>query len=177
MLNKNVLSDHLLYWSDINAKQINRISSPEAKDSYKQAAASRCYSSRFLDQALQTLWQARLQVCERPRSWSQVLPVCKPTWRQTANGLHPPELPGASRRVCSKFSQDKTAFGRNLRNQPGTAPSEGTTVDALPGSLHSRHGDTVFCRPHGAVHSSCQYARVGSTSRIWRILAKGGPGR
>lgn len=174
---KNVLSDHLLYWSDINEKQIKCVSSPETKDSCKQAAASRCYSSRFLDQALQTVWQARLQVCTRPRSWSQVLPVCQPTWRQTANGLRPPGLPGASRRVCSKFSQDKRAFGENLRNQPGTAPSEGTPVDVLPGSLHRRHGDNHFRQPDGTVYSSCQYARVGSTSRLRQFFAKGGPGR
>jgi hypothetical protein len=38
--------------------------------------------------ALQTMRQARMQVCTRPRSWPQVLPLGQSLWRATANGVN-----------------------------------------------------------------------------------------
>jgi len=175
-MNKNIISDHSSYWSDINAKQNNRISSPEAKDTYKQAPASRCYSPGFPDQALQTLWKARMQVCQRPWTWPQVLPVRQPARQHAANGLCSSEIPGAGRRVCREFSPDKTAFGRNQLDQPGTSSPPRTAIGILHGTFRSRHDD-MLCRHWQDRHPCCQYARSNSASRIRRIFFKGGPGR
>ena len=104
---QNVISDHINNWSDIDEKQINRISSQKAKDSYKQTPASRCHTSWFYNQTLQTLWKTRMQVCWRPWAWSQVLPFGQPTWKHSAHGLYSPEIPGTSRRICREFSYNR----------------------------------------------------------------------
>ena len=176
-MNKNVISDHPFNWSDINARQDNSISSPEAKDSYKQTPSSRCYSQGFPDQALQTLWKARMQMCWWPWTWSQVLPVRQPARQHTANGLCSSEIPGTSRRVCRKFSQDKTAFGENMLDQPGTSSPPRTAIGVLHGTFRSRHDDSLLCRHWRDRHPRCQHARSKCASRIRRFFFNGGPGR
>lgn len=169
-IHKKVKSDHIKTWSDINERLIYRISSSEAKDSYKQTPASRCHSSRFSDQALQALWKARMQVCWWPWAWSQVLPFCQPARKHTAYGLYSTGIPGTSRRICREFSKDKTAFGRNQLNQPRTSSPSRTAIGVLHGTsniLSYRH-----CRDRS---SRCQYARSSSASRSRRFFFRGGP--
>ena len=177
MINKNVKSDHLLYGSDFNERHINHISSPEAKDSYQQTPASRCYSPRLFDQALQAMWKARMQMCWWPWAWSQVLSVRRPARQHTANGLCPSEIPGTSRSVCREFSQDKTAFGRNLLDQPGTSSPPRTAIGVLHGIFRNRRDDSLLCRHRRDRRHRCQYARSNSASRIQRLCFKGGPDR
>ncbi len=177
MINKNVISDHSLNWSDINARQNNSISSPEAKDSYKQTPSSRCYSPGFPDQALQTLRKARMQMCWWPWAWSQVLPVRQSTRQHTPNGLYSAELPGTSRRVYRKFSQNKTAPGRNMLDQPGTSSPPRTAIGVLHGTFRSQHDNSLLCRHWRDRHPRCQHARSNSASRIRRFLFKGGSDR
>jgi hypothetical protein len=172
MTQKNVLSDQLLYWSD-NEEQISHISSAKAKNSFRQTPSSRCCSPRLPDRALQTLWQARVQMCAWSWSWSQVLPVRQPGRRQTADGLRSPEVPRAGRRVPCEFSQDKAALGRNMYDQPGASTPQGAIVDDGHG-IRDRRNDNIFSRHRGDRHSLCQYARSNSASRFWRTLCRGG---
>ena len=177
MINKNVISDHLNNWSVINGKQINLISSQEAKDPHRQTSASRRHSSRFFDQALQTLWKARMQVRWWSWAWSQVLPFGQPARKDTANGLYSAEIPGTSRRICREFSKDKTAFRGNQFDQPRTSSPPRTAIGVLLGTSGSQHDDSQLGRHCRNRPSRCQYARSNSASRARRFSFKGGPKR
>lgn len=177
MITEKLISDQLNNWSDIDERQINRISSPQAKDSHKQAPASRCHSARFSDQTLQALWKARMQVCWRPWAWSQVLPFRQSAWRPTENGLYSAEIPGTSRRVCREFSQDKTAFGGNQLDKPRTSSPSRTAIGVSHGTSRSQHDDSLLCQHSRNKPSRCQYARSNSASRTLRMSFKGGSDR
>ncbi len=177
MINERVVSDHLNNWSDINGRQINRISPQEAKDSQRQTSASRCHSSRFSGQALQALWKARMQVRWRSWAWSQVLPFCQPARKHSANGLYSTEISGTSRRICREFSKDKAAFGGNKLDQPRTSSPSRTAIGVLHGTSGSQHDDSQLCRHYRNRPSCCQYARSKSASRTRRFSFKGGPKR
>jgi hypothetical protein len=177
MIIQKVISDHINNWSDIDEKQINRISSQKAKDSYKQTPASRYHTSWFYNQTLQTLWKTRMQVCWRPWAWSQVLPFGQPTWKHSANGLYSTEIPGTSRRICREFSQDKTAFGGNKLDQPRTSSPSRAAIGVLHGTSGSQHDCSLLCRHCRNRSSCCQYARSNSASRTRRISFKGGSDR
>lgn len=177
MIYIKVISDHIYNWSGKYEKQNHRISSPKAKKSHKQTPASRCYSARISDQALQALWKARMQVCCWPWAWSQVLPVGQPARQHAANGLYSSGIPGTSRGICRKFSEDKTAFGRNQLNQPRTSSPSRTAVGVLHGISQSQDGDSLWCRHCRTRPSCCQYARSNSASRTRRISFKGGSDR
>jgi len=174
MIYKKVISDHLNNWSDINGKQINLISSQEAKDPHRQTSASRCYSSRFFDQTLQTLWKARMQVCRWSWAWSQVLPFGEPARKDTTNGLYSAEIPGTDRRICREFPKDKTAFGGNKLDQPRTSSPPRTAIGVLHGTSESQHDDGQLGRHCRNRPSRCQYARSNSASRAQRFFFKGG---
>ncbi len=174
---QKIITDHINKWSDINEKPNNRISSQKAKNSYRQTPASRCHTSWFYNQTLQTLWEAWMQMCWRPWPWSQVLPFRQSAWWLTANGLYSAEIPGTSRRVCGKFSQDKTAFGEHQLDKPRTSSPSRTAIGVLHGTSGSEHDSSLLCR-HCRIRSSCcQYARSSSASRTRRISFNGGSDR
>lgn len=152
---QKIKSDHINKWSDIDERQSNRISSQKAKDSNRQTPVSRCHTSWFYNQTLQTLWKARLQVCWRPWAWPQVLPFCQPVWRPTANGLYSAEIPGTSRRVCREFLQDKTDFGGHQLDKPRTSSPSRTAIGVLHGTSGSQYDDSLLCR-HCRNRSSCR---------------------
>lgn len=174
MIQKSVVSDQLVYWSDTNEEQISYISSAKAKNSFRQASPSRCCSTRLLDRALQTLWQARVQMCAWSWSWSQVLPVRQPDRSQTPDGLCSPEVPRTGRRVPCEFPQDKAALGRNMCDQPRASTPQRAIVGESHGILRVRCNDNMFSRHRGDRHCLCQYARSNSASRFWRTLYQGG---
>lgn len=177
MILQKVISDHINNWSDIDEKPINRISSQKAKASCKQTPASRCHTSWFYNQTLQTLWKTRLQVCWRPWAWSQVLPFGEPTWEHSAHGLYSPEISGSSRRICRKFSQNKTALGGNKLDQSRTSSPSRTAIGVLHGTSGSEHDSSLLCRHCRNRSSCCQYARSNSASRSRRLSSKGGSDR
>ncbi len=174
---QKIISDHINNWSDTDEKPINRISSQEAKDSYKQTPTSRCHSSWFYNQTLQTLWKAWMQMCWRPWAWSQVLSFRQPARKHNTHGLYSTEIPGTSRRVCLEFSQDKTAFGGNQLDKPRTSSPSRTAIGVLNGTSGSQHDDSLLCRHCRNRSSRCQYARSNSASRTRQISFKGGSER
>lgn len=173
MIEQNVISDQYRNWSDNYEKQISRISSEKAKNSFGQAPSSRCCSPRLLDRALQALWQTWVQMCTWSWSWPQALPVRQPGRGQTADGLCAAEVPRAGQRVSYKFPQDKTAPGRNMCDQPRASTPQGAIVNAWH-RTRGRRNKSVFSLHRGDRHSLCQYARSGSASRFWRTLYQGG---
>ena len=67
--------------------------------------------------ALQTLWQAGLQMRPRPGSWAEVLPLGQSLRATAANGLHSPGLLPPDHRISDQLSAAPSDFGRDLRYQ------------------------------------------------------------
>src|SRR5579864_2146705 len=95
-----VESDQLYTWSDNNEKdraccELEKTpSSPPAP-----AASAPGDSARLADRALQTLWQARVQMRRRPRPWTQVLPFGELPGPAATNGLCAARFSRSDRRV------------------------------------------------------------------------------
>ncbi len=117
-------SDQLLAWSDeyIETDHCRLAQAPPSAPA-PTAPAQSC-PARFSHRALQTLWQARMQMRPRPRPWTQVLPVGKLSRPAPANGLRPARVVCAGERVPGQLPPCPPGLGGDLRDQPrAPAPS------------------------------------------------------
>src|SRR6266851_1185915 len=138
-----VESDQLYTWSDINEEKraCRRLektpSSPQAP-----TASTQGDPARLADRALQTLWQARVQMRRRSRPWPQVLSVSELPGLASANGLCAARISRSDCRVRRQLPPSPRDLRGDLRDQPRTA--------APPrGALNGRHERSAF-RPPGA---------------------------
>ena len=119
-------SDQLYTWSDENTKTIDRWLAKTPSSAAAPTAAAQCHPPWLPHRALQTLWQTGMQVCRRPRSWSQILSVGKLPGPAAANGLCAARVLTSRQRVAGQLSASPPAFRRDLRDQPRTpAPKRG----------------------------------------------------
>jgi hypothetical protein len=167
-------SDQLHTWSDGKAKTIDRRLAQAPSSAAAPTAAARCHPAWLSHRALQTLRQARMQVCRRPRSWSQVLSFGKLPRPAAANGLCAAGMLRADQRVAGQLPASSRAFRTDLRDQPRTpAPPRGAVKGLCEHStLHSS-------RPAGCRVGWCaprQYARSVARQRP-ALLHRGGGGR
>ncbi len=95
-------------------------SAPAPTSAASAAATARSSTPRFSHRALQTVWQARLQMRSRPRPWPQILSLGQSLRATTANGLHPPRLFSPDHRISGQLSSASSDFGRDLRHQSRT---------------------------------------------------------
>jgi len=160
-------SDQLYTWSDICAREnLFRFAKTSSVSSAATASTHR-YPPGLAHRALQTVWQTRLQVCQRSGARSQVLPVGKLSGLSTSHGLCAARVLRSGRRIPRQLSTNPRDFRGNLRDQP-------RTTAASRGALRSRDGRRTFC-VHRTVgngdgrRSSGQHARslAGQRSRCW----------
>jgi hypothetical protein len=124
-VNRTVLqADQLYTWPDTHAlptAQTNfcRVASTPPS-AIAPPATPRSSLAGFAHRALQTLWQAGMQVRPRSRSWPQVLSLGQSLWSATANGLPPPELSKPGQRVSRQLPSSTRDLGRGLRHQSRT---------------------------------------------------------
>ncbi len=167
-------SDQLYTWSDGNAKTIDRRLAQTPSSAAAPTAAARCHPAWLSHRALQTLWQARMQVCRRSRSWSQVLSFGKLPGPAAANGLCAAGVLRAGQRVPGQLPASARAFRADLRDQPRTpAPPRGAVKDRC------EHSTPHSSRPAGCRVGWCaprQYARSVARQRP-ALLHRGGGGR
>ena len=117
-----LLSDQLLRWSDKNTEADHgRLAQTPSSAPAPTAPAQSC-PPRFPHRTLQTLWQARMQMRRRPRSWPQVLPVGELSRPAPANGLRPARVLRAGERVPGQLPPRPPDFGGDLRDQPRASP-------------------------------------------------------
>src|ERR1700683_5328682 len=121
-------SDQLLTWSDENREAEHRRLAQARPSAPAPIAPAQSYPPWFSHRALQTLWQARLQVRRRPRSWPQVLPVGELSRPAPANGLRPARVLRTGERVAGQLPPRSSDPGGDLRDQP-RAPA--TSREAL----------------------------------------------
>src|SRR6266699_907007 len=128
-----VQSDQLYTWSDIHEEE-RACCQLEKTPSIPPAPTAPAQSdpARLADRALQTLWQARVQVRRRSRSWAQVLPFGELSGLAAADGLCAAGVSRSDCGVCRQPPPGPRDLGSDLRDQPRTAAPPG-------GALNGRH--------------------------------------
>ena len=153
-----VQSDQLYTWSEQNEDQTHNRLEKTPSCSFAPTAPTQGDPARLVDRALQTLWQARVQMRQRSRSWPQVLSVGELPGPAAANGLRPAgRLP-----TDHRFSGQLPASSRDLRgdqrDQSRTfAPARAALLRVGHEPRIGRPSRTDRCRVER--RASCQYAR------------------
>jgi hypothetical protein len=151
-----VESDQLYTWSDICARENLFRFAQTPPIAFAATAPTHRDPPRLTYRALQTLWQAGLQVRQGPGAWSQVLPVGQLPGASTSHGLCAARTLRSDHRIPGQLPTNSRDFRGNLRDQP-------RTITASRGAL-SRDGRRTFC-VHRSVgngnwcRSPGQYAR------------------
>lgn len=127
MINNYLYSDQLINWSDNYETTYYLLFAKKKKTSNKQDLFDRSrYPQRFVNRTLQTLWKTRLQMFERTRSWSQILPVDKLSQSKSNSGLCPTILPTTSKTIFIQLQRNSRNVKGNLRDKSGNpAPQKG----------------------------------------------------
>ena len=121
-----VESDQLYAWSDKYQEAAHNRITKAPQRSPAPIAPAPSYPARVPHLALQTLRQAGLQMCRRPRPWPQVLPVGQLSGLAAANGLRTAGVLRANCGVPVELPPSPRDLRDDLRDQPRTAsPSRG----------------------------------------------------
>ena len=136
-----VESDQLYTWSDINEEE-RACCQPEKTPSSPPTSTAPAQGdpARLVDRALQTLWQARVQVRRRPWSWTQVLPFGELSRLAAADGLCSAGGACSDCGVCRQLPLGPRNLRSHLRDQPRTAAPPG-------GALNGRHERSAVRHP------------------------------
>jgi len=158
-----LVSDQLLAWSDENSEADHRRLAQAPPSAPAPIAPTQSCPSRFPHRALQTLWQARLQVRPGPRSWSQVLSVGKLSRPAPTDGLRPARVLCAGERVAGQLPPRPPGLGGDLRDQPRTpTPSREALTDRHERSaLSPPRADRSGTGRRAPRQHACQLARPG----------------
>ena len=152
-----LLSDQLYTWSDGHTETIRSRTSKTPQRSCATAPPAQIDPARLPHRAIQTMWEAGMQVRRRTRTWPQVLSVSELSGPAATNGLRAPGCLWANGGVSCQLSPKPRDSGDDLRDQPRAA--------APPrGAVRSRHGRIDGCRPRlgrygNGQRDSRQYAR------------------
>src|SRR5260370_17323108 len=111
-------SDQFFAWSDENPEADHRRLAKAPPSAPAPIAPAQSCPPWFPHRALQTLWQARMQMRSRPRSWPQILSVGELSRPAPPNGLCPAALLRAGERVPGQLPPRPPDLVRNLRDQP-----------------------------------------------------------
>jgi len=167
-------SDQLYTWSDENAKTIDRCLAQTPSNAAAPTATARCHPAWLSHRALQTLWQAGMQVCRWSRSWSQVLSFGELPGPAAADGLCATGTLRADLRVPGQLPASSRAFRTDLRDQPRTVTPPRGALEIL-----YEHGTRCPSRPAGCRVGWCaprQHARIVARQRP-ALLHRGGGSR
>jgi hypothetical protein len=154
-------SDQLLAWSDENIEtDHSRLAKAPPSAPAPITPAQSC-PPWFPHRALQALWQARMQMRRRPRSWPQVLPVGELSRPAPTNGLRPARVLRAGERVSGQLPPRPPDLRGDLRDQPrAPTPSREALKDR-----HERSAVIPPCTDRSSVwrrtarQYACQLAR------------------
>jgi hypothetical protein len=110
------LSDQLLNWSD-NDKASSQFASATRQSHWAASVYESGVFTGVANRALQEVWQAWMQVCERARTRSQILPFVECFWSSSRDDLRASAVRGASTSLSWKSCGRACAFRRDLRNK------------------------------------------------------------
>jgi hypothetical protein len=129
MKKSKLLSDQYDNWSDIFAETIAPIASESTQNPAAQTSAFVCAVARLAHRALQTMWQARMQMCSGKRARPKVLPFHQPARSDTGHGLCSTGSSRHGRTVHRKLSLGPRNPRSNLQHQSRTASSQGASIE------------------------------------------------
>ena len=155
-------SDQLLTWSDEYTERTCCRAAKTPRRSCAPTAPTQICAAGLSDRAIQTVWQAGMQVRRWPWTWAQVLPVSELSWPAAANGLRAPGGIWANIGVSRQLSPKPGDSGSNLRDQPRVvAPSRG--------ALKRCHERAAGCRPRS---DRCGIGRRASGQYAGRLARR-----
>ena len=169
-----LVSDQLLTWSDEYIETDHRRLAKAPPSAPAPIAPTPSGPPWFPHRALQALRQARMQVCPRPRSWSQILSVGELSRPAPTNGLRPTRVLRAGERVPGQLPPRPPDPGGDLRDQP-RAPT--TSREALR-DRHERSAVIPPCTDRSGTgrRAPRQYARQLARPRPQLDGRRGGQG-
>ena len=134
-------SDQLLTWSDEYTERTCCRAAKTPRRSCAPTAPTQICAAGLSDRAIQTVWQAGMQVRRWPWTWAQVLPVSELSWPAAANGLRAPGVLLANGGVPRELPPNPRDLRGHLRDQPRiVAPSRG--------ALKRCYERAAGCRPY-----------------------------
>jgi len=152
MKKDRLISDQLYTWSDIYEESIRHIITQKTKSSGPPTTAHGGHPSRVSDRTLQEMWKTWLPLCQRARTWAQILSFDKPNREKPSDGLYPPGLLRTSRSLPGELSIHQGNPERNLRYQLRTSQPQREVVGNTHAFRHCcRH------RHRRGRHVGCQY--------------------
>src|SRR6266576_2634058 len=134
-----VESDQLYTWSDKNGKPVCCRLEKTPSSPPMPTATAQGDPAWLADRALQTLWQAGVQMRRRPRPWPQILPFGEPSRLAATNGLCAAGVSRSDNRVHCQLPPGARDLRSDLRDQPRTA--------APPGGALNGHHERSSVRP------------------------------
>ena len=152
MKKDRLISDQLYTWSDIYEESIRHIITQKTKSSGPPTTAHGGHPSRVSDRTLQEMWKTWLPLCQRARTWAQILSFDKPNREKPSDGLYPPGLLRTSRSLPGELSINQRNPNRNLCDQLRTSQPQRETV-------RIKHVSQPCCRHRHrrGRHVGCQY--------------------
>jgi hypothetical protein len=121
-----ISSDQLFTWSATHDQKAHVRLAKAPPGPAAQTPLSFSDSPRLAHRTLQALWQARLQMCQGSRSWSQVLSLRKLSPFAPANGLCAAGVSRPDQEASRQLSACSRSFRADLRDQSRTtAPQRG----------------------------------------------------
>jgi hypothetical protein len=133
-------SDQLYTWSDENRERACCHIEKTSADASASVAPAQVNPTRLADRALQTLWQAGLQMCRRFRPRPEVLSFGEPSGLAAANGLCAARISRPDCRVRRQLPSSPRNLRSDLRDQPRTVAPPG-------GALKGRYERSALCPP------------------------------
>jgi hypothetical protein len=156
-------SDQLYTWSDKNGKRACCHIEKTSADASASTAPAEVNPPRLADRALQTLWQAGLQMCRRSRPWPEVLPFGEPSGLAAANGLCAAGVSRPDCRVRCQLPPSPRNLRSDFRDQPRTVAPPG-------GALKGRHERSALRPPctHRCWIGWCAPGQYGGSLAGWQ---------
>jgi len=136
-----IQSDQLYTWSDKIAETVNRRLAQTPPGAFASTAPTQGHPAWLSHRALQTLWQAGMQMRRRSRPWPQVLSFGELPGLAATDGLRAAGVLPPGHRVAGQLSASPRDLRADLRDQSRAA--------APPrGALRGRHARSTFRPPH-----------------------------
>jgi len=108
----HLCSDKLFNYPDNHAKLHNQLLASKTQSIASTIKSDRTSNfARLSYRAIQTLWQVKLQMCQRTWTWPEILPFSQYSGRQAGDGLCATELQRSCQKSVRKLSKNKRNHG------------------------------------------------------------------
>src|ERR1700674_572615 len=134
-----IQSDQLYTWSDKNAETVDRRLAQTPPGASAPTASTQGHPAWLSHRALQTLWQAGMQMRRRSRPWSQVLSFGELPGLAATDGLRAAGVLPPDHRVAGQLPSSPRDLGADLRDQSrAAAPTRGALTTRVRTSIFRR---------------------------------------